>query len=263
MNTNDVNTESLGLNKNGISNAEIIYNPSYEVLFEAEVNHPEDDWGKGYVTEFGAVTVDTGRFTGRSPKDKYIVYNDDSKDTVWWSGTGSDNHKLDETTWGALKENTLNQLNGKKLYVLDAYCGTNPNTRICVRLVTEVAWKAHFAKNMFIRPTEEELKTFKPDWTILDSCKTSLKNYKELGLNSEVYVAANITERTTLIAGTWYGGEIKKGIFSIMNYFLPLKGVGAFHCSANRGKEGDTALFFGLSGTGKTTLSADPHRARP
>ncbi len=253
--------KALGLNQSGIETANsIIRNPSYETLFAHETNNPEGEWAKGHLTEFDAVTVDTGRFTGRSPRDKYIVVDEESKENIWWEGTGSDNTPLDQKTWESLKTTTLDQLNGKDLYVVDAFCGANPNSRIKVRLITEIAWKAHFAKNMFIRPSEEELKDFTPDWTILDSCKTSAKDFESLGIRSEVYVAAHVSERLTLIGGTWYGGEIKKGIFSIMNYFLPLKGVGSFHCSANQGESGDTALFFGLSGTGKTTLSADPKR---
>ncbi|MCO5143108.1 MAG: phosphoenolpyruvate carboxykinase (ATP) [Oligoflexia bacterium] len=251
---NQLNLTSVGIN----SAEDIYYNPSYEMLFEQEIS--ADGQERGYVTSSGAVSVDTGRFTGRSPKDKYVVVDDESKQNVWWSGTGSDNHPMEQSVWDELKKNSLTQLNGKKLYVVDAFCGANPNTRLSVRLVTELAWKAHFAKNMFIRPSDAELKTFKPDWTILDSCKTSAKNFKDLGLRSEVYVAAHIKERMTIIGGTWYGGEIKKGMFSMMNYFLPLQGIGAFHCSANLGSDGDTALFFGLSGTGKTTLSTDPNR---
>lgn len=254
--------QTLGLKDLGIQSVrELIYNPSYELLFEEETRATDGEWSRGIETQSGAVTVDTGKFTGRSPKDKYVVIDPDSKDKVWWAGTGSDNHPLPQETWEKLKEISLTQLNDKKLFVVDAFCGANPSTRLKVRLVTEIAWKAHFAKNMFIRPSEEELKDFQPDWTILDSCKTSAKNFEELGLRSEVFVAAHLKERMTLIGGTWYGGEIKKGIFSIMNYFLPLQGIGSFHCSANKGKDGDTALFFGLSGTGKTTLSADPKRA--
>lgn len=253
---------TLGLDKVGIHSAkEIFYNLSYEELFNHETGDVDEKWEQGFVTKSGAVSVDTGRFTGRSPKDKYIVVDESSEDNIWWKGTGSDNQKMSKETFSKLKTNTLERLNGKKLYVMDLFCGANPHTRLSIRLVTEVAWKAHFAKNMFIRPTDDELKDFTPDWTILDSCKTQCDNYKELGLNSEVYVAFNIEERTTLIGGTWYGGEIKKGIFTMMNYFLPLKGIGAFHCSANVGKDGDSALFFGLSGTGKTTLSTDPKRA--
>ena len=253
--------KDIGLDKLGINEAsEIFHNLTYDELFEHETNAPEG-FERGTVTSSGAVTVDTGRFTGRSPKDKYIVRNSTTEEDVWWTGTGSDNHPIDQGTWDRLKANTLDRLNGKKLYVMDVFCGANPSTRLSIRLVTEVAWKAHFAKNMFIRPTAEELKDFTPDWTILDSCKTDCKNHKELGLGSEVYVAFHVDERKTLIGGTWYGGEIKKGIFTMMNYFLPKQGIGAFHCSANQGKSGDTALFFGLSGTGKTTLSTDPHRA--
>jgi phosphoenolpyruvate carboxykinase (ATP) len=257
----EITPQSLGLTKVGITKtAELFYNPSYDMLFEHETGDPDGEWAKGVVTESGAVTVDTGKFTGRSPKDKYVVVDDQNKQNVWWEGTGSGNTPMKQETWDQLKALAINQLNGKKLYVVDAYCGANPQTRLCVRLVTEVAWKAHFAKNMFIRPSAEELQSFVPDWTILDACKTSAKNYQELGLKSEVFIAAHLSEKMTLIGGTWYGGEIKKGIFSIMNYFLPLKGVGSFHCSANVGENGDSALFFGLSGTGKTTLSADPKR---
>ncbi len=261
MSSTEVTPQSLGLERFGITSSEnIFYNPSYETLFEHETGRPDGEWAQGTLTEFGAVTVDTGRFTGRSPKDKYVVIDEENKGNVWWAGTGSDNHPIQQDVWDQLKANSVKQLNGKKLYVVDAFCGANKNSRICVRLVTEVAWKAHFAKNMFIRPTKEELESFTPDWTILDSCKTSAKNFKDMGLHSEVYVAAHLKERTTVIGGTWYGGEIKKGIFSIMNYFLPLKGIGSFHCSANVGEDGGSALFFGLSGTGKTTLSADPKR---
>ncbi|SMF68936.1 phosphoenolpyruvate carboxykinase (ATP) [Pseudobacteriovorax antillogorgiicola] len=254
--------KDIGLDSLGITEAEtIFYNLSYNELFQHETEYDGDDFGKGTLTSLGAVSVDTGRFTGRSPKDKYIVKHPDSENNVWWSGTGSDNHPISPDIWDKLKTNTLNRLNGKKLYVMDVFCGANEATRLSIRLVTEVAWKAHFAKNMFIRPTDEELKNFKPDWTILDSCKTGYDNHKEDGLRSEVYAAFNIEQRQTIIGGTWYGGEIKKGIFTMMNYFLPLKGIGSFHCSANHGKDGDTALFFGLSGTGKTTLSADPKRS--
>lgn len=254
--------QSLGLDKLGLHSAHAIsHNPSYDELFRIETGAEAQGFEKGKLTDLGAVNVDTGRFTGRSPKDKYIVVDPENKNDVWWSGTGSDNQPMQQETWEKLKGLTLKRLNGQKLYVLDAFCGANPSTRLAIRLVTEVAWKAHFAKNMFIRPTAEELKTFKPDWTILDACKTQADNFKELGLRSEVFVAFHLKERMTLIGGTWYGGEIKKGIFSVMNYFLPRKGIGSFHCSANQGAKGDTALFFGLSGTGKTTLSTDPQRA--
>jgi phosphoenolpyruvate carboxykinase (ATP) len=253
----------LGLDKVGITAAtEIIHNPSYDLLFEHEMSPACEGYEKGKLSATGAVNVDTGRFTGRSPNDKYVVVDDETKEFVWWNknGNGSGNNPIDQKTWNELKAISQNRLNGKKLYVVDAFCGANPATRLNVRLVTEIAWKAHFAKNMFIRPTEAELADFKPDWTILDACKTQADGFQDLGIRSEVFVAAHLSERMTVIGGTWYGGEIKKGIFSIMNYFLPRKGIGAFHCSANQGANGDTALFFGLSGTGKTTLSADPKR---
>lgn len=251
----------LGLDKQGIIEAERIYhNLSYAELFQHETELTDEGYEKGRVTRSGAVAVDTGRFTGRSPKDKYIVRSDASSENVWWAGTGSDNHPISQTVWRELKNIALERLNQRSLYVMDVFCGANPSTRLSIRLVTEVAWMAHFAKNMFIRPTEEELKTFKPDWTIFNACKTSCEKFNELNLRSEVFAAFNIEERTTVIGGTWYGGEIKKGIFTMMNYFLPLQGIGSFHCSANQGDKGDTALFFGLSGTGKTTLSADPKR---
>ncbi len=251
----------LGLHQLGIDDAEVVFhNLSYEELFQHETEAEGDEFEKGRLTNLDAVAVDTGRFTGRSAKDKYIVKNPSSAENVWWAGTGSDNHPIDSQVWDSLKATTLKRLNGKKLYVMDLFCGANPATRLSIRLITEVAWKAHFAKNMFIRPSQEELQGFQPDWTILDACKTSCDNYKELGLRSEVFVAFNIEQRQTVIGGTWYGGEIKKGIFTMMNYFLPLQGIGSFHCSANQGESGDTALFFGLSGTGKTTLSADPKR---
>ncbi len=255
----EVNLEALGIN-----NVQTIHhNLSYDQIFEHETNPALEGYDQGVVTELGAVAVNTGKFTGRSAKDKYIVEEDSSKDNVWWAdGTanGSDNKKLSEEAWGRLKEISVTQLSGKTLYVADGFCGANPQTRMSVRLVTEVAWMAHFFKNMFIRPTEEELKSFKPDWTILNACKTTCPEFEKYNMRSEAFVAFHIKERMTVIGGTWYGGEIKKGIFSIMNFFLPLKGIGSFHCSANMGEAGDTALFFGLSGTGKTTLSTDPKR---
>ena len=254
----------IDLEQYGITGAqEIFYNLSYEELFKHETDSANEGFAKAFETALGSVTVDTGKFTGRSPKDKYLVEDDISRDTVWWadgSAAGSDNKKLSQEAWAHLKEISLKQLSGKKLYVMDGFCGTNADTLIKVRLVTEVAWMAHFFKNMFIRPTDAELENFQPDWTIFNACKTSCVDYEKYNMNSEVYGAFNISERMTVIGGTWYGGEIKKGIFSMMNYFLPLKGIGAYHCSANKGKDGDTALFFGLSGTGKTTLSADPKR---
>ncbi|MCF6807120.1 phosphoenolpyruvate carboxykinase (ATP) [Thiotrichales bacterium 19S9-12] len=252
---------AVNLSSVGISNPkDIYYNPSYQQLFEDETHHSQVGYAKGTITELGAVSVDTGRFTGRSPKDKYIVETEESLGHVWWSDDGSDNKKMSKETWDHLKSLVNNQLENKKLYVIDGFCGANPQSRLSVRLVTEIAWMAHFFKNMFIRPTESELESFKPDWTILNACKTHCDDYEKWGLRSEVFVSFNLNERMTLIGGTWYGGEIKKGIFSIMNYFLPLQGIGSFHCSANVGQKGDSALFFGLSGTGKTTLSTDPNR---
>jgi phosphoenolpyruvate carboxykinase (ATP) len=260
-----VATKQLDLSSVGVTNYEkIFYNLSYDELFKHETDPSLEGYEKAVVTEFGCVSVDTGKFTGRSPKDKYIVEDDLTRDTVWWASgesKGSDNKRLSPEAWRHLKDISVQQLTGKKLYVMDGFCGTNLNTRLSIRLVTEVAWMAHFFKNMFIRPTQEELTNFKPDWTILNACKTTCKDFEKYGLRSEVYVAFNIKERMTVIGGTWYGGEIKKGIFSIMNYFLPLKGIGSFHCSANEGQNKDTALFFGLSGTGKTSLSTDPKRA--
>jgi phosphoenolpyruvate carboxykinase (ATP) len=241
---------------------EVFYNISYEDLFEHETDPNLEGFAKGVVTDTGAVSVDTGIFTGRSPKDKYIVMDDVSKDTVWWSTQGkNDNRPLEPAKWDKLKKIASNQLTGKKLYVMDAYAGANADTRLNVRFVVEVAWQAHFVKNMFIRPSEEELKTFEPDFVVLTASKTVNPDWKEMGMNSENFVVFNLSERMALIGGSWYGGEMKKGIFTMMNYYLPLKGIAAMHCSANVGKEGDVAIFFGLSGTGKTTLSADPKRA--
>jgi len=255
----------LGLEKAGITRwAEIIRNPSYDLLFEHETDPSLDGNERGWVTNFGAVTVDTGRFTGRSPKDKYIVREPSTEPNVWWAGPdhpGSDNKPVSPETWDHLYKLGCDQLNGKRLYVVDGFCGTNPDTRLNVRVISEVAWQAHFCKNMFIRPTEEELADFEPDFTVLTASKVTCADFEKHGLRSEVFAVFNLKERMAVIGGSWYGGEIKKGIFSVMNYFLPLKGVGSFHCSANAGKDGDTALFFGLSGTGKTTLSNDPDRA--
>jgi phosphoenolpyruvate carboxykinase (ATP) len=251
----------LDLSQFGITSTPTIYhNLSYEDLFQHETNPNNPGFERGTVTALGAVAVDTGKFTGRSPKDKYIVKDGISKDTVWWAEGGSDNKPMALETWNHLKDLAAKQLNGKNLYVIDGFCGANPETRLSVRLITEVAWMAHFFKNMFIRPSAEELKNFKPDWTVINACKVTVDDHEKWGLRSPVAIAFSMTERATIIAGTWYAGEIKKGIFSIMNYFLPLKGIGALHCSANMGEKGDTALFFGLSGTGKTTLSADPKR---
>ncbi len=251
-----INLEGLGIK----GTTEIKRNLSYDELYKIELNENLEGFEKGKLTAFGAVSVDTGKFTGRSPKDKYVVDDPQITDTVWWHKDGSDNKPISFETWDHLKEIAVNQLSNKPLYVIDGFCGTNKETRLSVRLVTEVAWQAHFFKNMFIRPSDEDLKDFKPDWTILNACKAVCSDYEKFGLNSQNFVAFNIKERMTLIGGTWYGGEMKKGIFSIMNYFLPLRGIGSFHCSANMGENGDTALFFGLSGTGKTTLSTDPKR---
>ncbi len=258
----------LRLERHGITQYdEIFYNLSAEELLAHETSSSTPVNERGTVTPAGAVAIDTGKYTGRSPKDKYVVSEETSRDKIWWgigpvapTTNNSDNQQISEETWYYLKDLCLHQLNGKKLYVMDAFCGANPESRLRVRLVTEIAWKAHFFKNMFIRPTEEELASFVPDWTILDACKVSCPQPHRHNLRTDVFIAFNMMERTTLIGGTWYGGEIKKGVFSVMNYFLPLKGIGSFHCSANMGKDGDTALFFGLSGTGKTTLSADPKR---
>jgi phosphoenolpyruvate carboxykinase (ATP) len=253
-------TQSM-LSSLGITEVQTLYrNLSYDDLFQHETNPNLTGYEKGVVTALGAVNIDTGKFTGRSPKDKYVVRNNDSEANVWWAEKGSDNKPISQDTWDHLKSLVVTQLNNKTLYVMDGFCGANPETRLSVRLITEIAWQAHFFKNMFIRPTQEELDNFKPDWTILNGCKTTCKDFEKHGLRTETFIAFNITERMSLIGGTWYAGEMKKGIFSIMNYFLPLKGIGAFHCSANMANNGETALFFGLSGTGKTTLSTDPKR---
>ncbi|MBS4060094.1 MAG: phosphoenolpyruvate carboxykinase (ATP) [Bacteroidetes bacterium] len=250
------------LAKYGIEDVkEIFHNPSYELLFEHETDPTLEGFAKGVLTDTGAVSVDTGIFTGRSPKDKYIVYDEVSKDTVWWSTKGkNDNRPLEPEKWSKLKGIAANQLSGGKLYIMDAYAGANPETRLNVRFVVEVAWQAHFVKNMFIRPTNEELASFEPDFVVLNASKAVNPDWEEMGMNSENFVVFNLTERMSLIGGSWYGGEMKKGIFTMMNYYLPLKGIASMHCSANMGKEGDVAIFFGLSGTGKTTLSADPKR---
>ncbi|MRI31562.1 phosphoenolpyruvate carboxykinase (ATP) [Endozoicomonas sp. OPT23] len=242
--------------------AEIVYNPSYDLLFEEETKPDLEGYEKGVVTELGAVSVDTGIFTGRSPKDKYIVKDDTTRDTLWWADQGkNDNKAITQDTWTHLKSLVTNQLSGKRLFVVDGFCGANKETRLCVRFITEVAWQAHFVKNMFIRPSEAELAVFEPDFVVMNGAKCTNPNWKEQGLNSENFVAFNLTERVQVIGGTWYGGEMKKGMFSIMNYLLPLRGIASMHCSANVCKDGDVAVFFGLSGTGKTTLSADPKRA--
>ncbi len=249
----------------GIKNVkELVHNPSYEYLYKEELNPNLVGYERGQETELGAINVMTGKFTGRSPKDKYIVEDDVTKDTIWWTSekAKNDNKPLSPKVWDDLKETVISELSGKKLYVVDGFAGANSDTRLKVRFVMEVAWQAHFIKNMFIRPTEEELKNFgEPDFVILNGSETVNENWKEHGMNSEVFTVFNLTEKMQLIGGTWYGGEMKKGIFAMMNYYLPLKGIAAMHCSANVGKDGDTAIFFGLSGTGKTTLSTDPKRA--
>ncbi|MDI9256427.1 phosphoenolpyruvate carboxykinase (ATP) [Flavobacterium sedimenticola] len=257
-------TKSISLEKYGIKDVqEIIHNPSFEKLYNDELNPNLTGYEKGQLTELGAVNVMTGVFTGRSPKDKYIVKDAVTENTIWWNSdkAANDNKPISQHTWEALKTTTADQLSGKKLYVVDAFCGANENTRLKVRFIMEVAWQAHFVTNMFIRPTAEELAHFgEPDFIVMNGSKTSFKDYAAHGLNSEVYIAFNLTEKMQLIGGTWYGGEMKKGMFAMMNYYLPLQGIASMHCSANKGKDGDVAVFFGLSGTGKTTLSTDPKR---
>jgi len=241
--------------------AEIVYNPSYETLFAEETAVHLQGYEVGFQTESGAISVDTGDFTGRSPKDKYLVRDDTTRDKIWWSDQGeNDNKPIDKDTWNSLRRLVTEQLSGKKLFVVDTFCGANPESRLKVRFVTEVAWQAHFVTNMFIRPSAEELTDYVPDFVVLNGSKTSNPDYAAMGLNSENFVAFNMTEGMQIIGGTWYGGEMKKGMFSMMNYLLPLKGMPSMHCSANVGEDGDVAIFFGLSGTGKTTLSTDPKR---
>ena len=256
--------ENISLNDYGITGStEIIHNPSYEELHEEELRKDLTGFEKGVNTELDAVNVMTGIYTGRSPKDKYIVMDANSKDTVWWTTPEypNDNHPMSEDVWNKVKEIAKKELCNKRLFVVDAFCGANKDTRMAVRFIMEVAWQAHFVENMFIKPTKEELENFKPDFVVYNASKAKVDNYKELGLNSETCVAFNITSREQVIINTWYGGEMKKGMFSMMNYYLPLKGIASMHCSANTdmNKE-NTAIFFGLSGTGKTTLSTDPKR---
>jgi phosphoenolpyruvate carboxykinase (ATP) len=254
----------INLSKYGITGTtEIVYNPSYEMLFEEETKPELEGFEKGQESELGAVNVMTGIYTGRSPKDKFIVMDENSKDTVWWTSDEykNDNHPATQEAWDAVKEIALKELSDKKLFVVDAFCGANKDTRMAIRFIMEVAWQAHFVKNMFIQPTEEEFKDFEPDFVVYNASKAKVENYKELGLNSETAVVFNITSREQVIINTWYGGEMKKGMFSMMNYYLPLKGIASMHCSANTDMNGEnTAIFFGLSGTGKTTLSTDPKR---
>ena len=254
-----INLEQYGIN----GSVEIVHNPSYEVLFEEETKAGLEGFEVGQVSELGAVNVMTGIYTGRSPKDKYIVMDENSKDTVWWTTDEykNDNHPINEDVWAELKKLAQAELSNKRLFVVDAFCGANEDTRMAVRFIMEVAWQAHFVKNMFIQPSEEELANFEPDFVVYNASKAKVENFKELGLNSETAVAFNITSREQVILNTWYGGEMKKGMFSMMNYYLPLKGIASMHCSANTDMNGEnTAIFFGLSGTGKTTLSTDPKR---
>ena len=254
----------IDLTKYGITGTtEIVYNPSYEVLFEEETKAGLEGFEVGQETELGAVNVMTGIYTGRSPKDKYIVMDENSKDTVWWTSDEykNDNHPATQEAWTAVKDLAKAELSNKRLFVVDAFCGANKDTRMAIRFIVEVAWQAHFVTNMFIKPTAEELETFEPDFIVYNASKAKVTNYKELGLNSETAVMFNITTKEQVIVNTWYGGEMKKGMFSMMNYFLPLKGMASMHCSANTDMNGEnTAIFFGLSGTGKTTLSTDPKR---
>ena len=254
----------IDLTQYGITGTtEIVHNPSYEVLFAEETKPELEGFEVGQESELGAVNVMTGIYTGRSPKDKYIVVDENSKDTVWWTTDEykNDNHPTTEATWAELKKIAQNELSNKRLFVVDAFCGANKDTRMAIRFIVEVAWQAHFVKNMFIQPTEEELENFVPDFVVYNASKAKVENYKELGLNSETAVAFNITSREQVIINTWYGGEMKKGMFSMMNYYLPLKNIASMHCSANTDLNGEnTAIFFGLSGTGKTTLSTDPKR---
>ncbi|MFU2315058.1 phosphoenolpyruvate carboxykinase (ATP) [Rahnella sp. PCH160] len=244
-------------------NSEIVYNPDYDLLFNEETAPGLEGFERGQVTELGAVNVDTGIFTGRSPKDKYIVRDDTTRDTLWWADQGkgkNDNRPLSQEVWTSLKTRVGNQLSGKRLFIVDAFCGANANSRLKVRFITEVAWQAHFVKNMFIRPTDSELEGFEPDFVVMNGAKCTNPDWQKQGLNSENFIAFNLTERMQLIGGSWYGGEMKKGMFAVMNYLLPLQGIASMHCSANVGEKGDVAVFFGLSGTGKTTLSTDPKR---
>ena len=255
---------SIDLKQYGISGtSEIVYNPSYECLYEEEMKPELEGYEKGQETELGAVNVMTGIYTGRSPKDKYIVMDENSKDTIWWTSKEypNDNHPMDEKTFEYVKDLAKKELSNKRLFVVDAFCGANKDTRMAVRFIMEVAWQAHFVRNMFIKPSKEEEENFQPDFVVYCASKAKVENYKDLGLNSETCIAFNITSKEQVIINTWYGGEMKKGMFSMMNYYLPLKGIASMHCSANTDMEGkNTAIFFGLSGTGKTTLSADPKR---
>ena len=256
--------ETYGIEKYGITGTtEIVHNPSYELLYNEETKPGLEGYEVGQKTELDTINVMTGIYTGRSPKDKYIVMDENSKNTVWWTSEEykNDNHPMSEEVWKTVKNLAVKELCNKNLYVVDAFCGANKDTRMAVRFIVEVAWQAHFVTNMFIRPTAEELENFEPNFVIYNASKAKVENYKELGLHSETCVAFNVTSREQVIINTWYGGEMKKGMFSMMNYYLPLKGIAAMHCSANTDMNGEnTAIFFGLSGTGKTTLSTDPKR---
>ena len=255
---------TLDLTQYGITGSTVIaHNPSYEQLFAEETKECLQGYEKGQNTELDAVNVMTGVYTGRSPKDKFIVMDENSKDTVWWTSDDykNDNKPITEEAWAALKDIAKNELSNKNLYVVDCFCGANADTRMAVRFIVEVAWQAHFVTNMFIQPTAEELENFEPNFVVYNASKAKVENWKELGINSETCVAFNITSREQVIINTWYGGEMKKGMFSMMNYYLPLQGIASMHCSANCDMNGEnTAIFFGLSGTGKTTLSTDPKR---
>ncbi len=255
---------NLDLSKYGINGVtEIVHNPSYEVLFAEETKATLEGFEKGQNTELDAVNVMTGIYTGRSPKDKFIVMDENSKDTIWWTSDEykNDNKPLSEESWATLKDIAKECLSNKRLFVVDCFCGANKDTRMSVRFIVEVAWQAHFVTNMFIQPTAEELENFEPNFVVYNASKAKVENWKELGINSETCVAFNITSREQVIINTWYGGEMKKGMFSMMNYYLPLQGMASMHCSANCDMNGEnTAIFFGLSGTGKTTLSTDPKR---
>ncbi|TCS38246.1 phosphoenolpyruvate carboxykinase (ATP) [Reinekea marinisedimentorum] len=263
--TKEALAQRIDLTKYGIEGTtEIIYNPSYEQLFEEEMNPELEGFEKGVLTQSGAVNVMTGEFTGRSPKDKFIVMDDVTKDTIWWTSEKSknDNKPTTQAVWNDLKAQVNKQLSNKRLFVVDTFCGCNENSRLKVRFIVEVAWQAHFVTNMFLRPSPEELECYgEPDFVVLNGSKTTNPKWKEHGLNSEVFTVFNLTEKMQVIGGTWYGGEMKKGIFAMMNYYLPLNGMASMHCSANMAANGETAIFFGLSGTGKTTLSTDPKRA--
>ena len=250
------------LSEYGIKNTtEIICNPDYEMLFEEETRTDLNGYERGKLTESGAISVDTGIFTGRSPNDKYIVRDNVTRDSFWWADQGNnDNKPLSQENWEILRNIVAEQLSCKRLFVVDAFCGANPGSRLAVRFIVEVAWQAHFVKNMFIRPEPDELEDFDPDFVVLNGAKATNPDWQKMGLNSEYFIAFNLTEKMQIIGGTWYGGEMKKGMFSMMNYLLPLRGMASMHCSTNVSDQGETAIFFGLSGTGKTTLSTDSRR---